>query len=153
MCLPPELHRMLFDYLDDYDRLCLLLTCKYFARVGSTINAERHYIPIGTKLLRINQGFSNRMPKRLSLCTKCGVMRPKDITYWEPHRCGWDWRKLIPTKDHRSFADRVHAWGGGWSTKCPRCFATFLAQGNLHIGELPCYGNTLRMPTTGVLDF
>ncbi len=142
--LPPELHRMLFDWLDDYDRVSLLLTCKYFAR--STVNTERHQIPVGTKLLRINQGFSNRMPKRLRMCTKCGIIRPKDATYWEPHRSGWDWRKLIPVRDHRRFVDKVREWSSGWSTKCPRCFDTFLAQGNLRVGELPCYGNLLRKP-------
>ena len=141
MRLPPEIHQMLFAHLDGIDRLCLLLTCKYFTRVGSTINREQHYIRRGRELMRLNRGFCARMPNRLNLCTKCGIMRPKDPSYWEPHRCGWNWRKLIPSAKHRVFAEHVNAWSANRSTRCPRCFEGFFAQGNLRIGELPVYGN------------
>jgi hypothetical protein len=141
MQLPPEIHRMLFDYLDSLDRLCMLLTCKYFTRVGSAINTEDNSVRVGLDLMRINGGLSDRMPKRLNLCTKCGVMRPRDPTYWEPHRCRWSWRKLIPSNDYRRFADGVHAWSAGRVSDCPRCFGHFLAQGNVHVADPLRYGS------------
>jgi hypothetical protein len=140
MRLPPEIHAMLFLHLNEVDRICLLLTCKYFTRVGCTTNTQQHSLSVGAGLLRISQGFSYRLPKRLKACAKCGIMRPKDPSYWEPYRCGWDWRKLIPTKEHRKFANQVHAWNTGRGRKCPRCFGAFLAQGNLDVGDIPFYG-------------
>jgi hypothetical protein len=131
MRLPTEIHQMLFDYLDEIDSLCLLLTCKYFARVGHTANMESHSISVGTDLLHVSQGFSDRRNKRLRLCIKCGIMRPKDRTYWDPHRCGWQWRKLIPVDQHQEFAEEVNAWNAGQNMHCPRCFGTLVAQGNM----------------------
>jgi hypothetical protein len=139
MRLPPELHLMLFDYLDELDRICLLLTCKYFARVGSIINEDSHSIQVGTDLIRVNGGLSNRMPRRLNLCTKCGIMRPKCNEYWEVYRCRWNWRKLIPAHNRQKFINRVDAWSTGWSTQCPRCFGSFVAQGNMDVSEMPFY--------------
>jgi hypothetical protein len=141
MWLPPEIHRLLFDYLEDVDRVCLLLTCKYFSRIASTVNIDGCSVQVGAELLRINQGFTPRVPKRLNLCMKCGIMRSRDSTYWEPHRSGWNFRQLIPIARHRQFADAVNAWADGRSNHCPRCFDKFVAQGNLQVGEIPLYGN------------
>jgi hypothetical protein len=121
---------MLFSYLHEVDRISLILTCKYFTRVGDWVNATAHSLPVGLRLLHINQGFSNRVPKRLRSCQKCGIMRPKDSGYWEPYRCGWDWRKLLPLTEYQNFADAVNEWAAGLSSNCPRCFDTFVAQGN-----------------------
>ena len=149
MRLPTELHRMLFDYLQTEDMICLILTCKYFTRVGDWVNATAHSLPVGPQLLRINQGFSDRIPKRLRTCQKCGIMRPKDSGYWVPHRCGWNWRKLIPPKEYRNFAEGVNTWAIGRNPNCPRCFGTLVAQGNLDVAVHPVYGDFPRRPERG----
>lgn len=142
MRLPPEIHGMLFDLLDELDSICLLLTCKYFTRVGARVNTGQHWVVLGQDLIRVNRGFTDRIPRRLRLCQRCGIMRPKDTTYWDPHCSGWDWRKLITMAQHEDFGNSVNEWATGQTDKCPRCYGKFVAQGNIGIGDVPSYGHS-----------